>query len=72
MGCILFIMVCGAMPFDDTNVKQMIKFQNERRLRYPPKLDISLKDLLDQMLEPDVTRRANINKVINHPWLNHD
>ena len=60
------------MPFDDTNVKQMIRFQNERRLRYPPKLDISLKDLLDQMLEPDVTRRANIMKVINHPWLRYD
>lgn len=57
------------MPFDDSDIKKMIKVQLEYRLKYPSWFDHILKDLLKHMLEPDVTRRANIDKVIQHPWL---
>lgn len=69
LGCILFIMVCGSMPFDDSDIKKMVKIQLEGRLKYPPRFDPLLRDLLEQMLEPDVTRRTNITKVVQHPWL---
>lgn len=57
------------MPFDDTDIKKMIKVQLERRIKYPSKIDPLVKDLINQMLEPDVTRRANIDKVLRHLWL---
>lgn len=61
------------MPFNDVDLKKMIKAQLERKIKYPSKavdkLDANLVHLINLMLEPDVTRRANIEKVIKHPWL---
>ena len=61
------------MPFNDVDLKKMIKAQLERKIKYPSKavdkLDAQLIHLINLMLEPDVTRRANIEKVIKHPWL---
>ncbi|RNA03037.1 testis-specific serine threonine- kinase 1 [Brachionus plicatilis] len=69
LGCILYIMVCGCMPFDDTDIKKMIKVQLESRIKFSSKTDPIVKDLINQMLEPDVTRRTNIDKVLRHLWL---
>jgi len=61
------------MPFDDSDIKKMIKIQLEGKIKYPSKttdkIDPTVKDLISLMLEPDVTKRANIDKVIKHPWL---
>ena len=62
------------MPFDDSDIKKMIKVQLEGKIKYPSKvidkIDPMAKDLISQMLEPDITKRANIEKVLKHPWLN--
>jgi hypothetical protein len=51
----------------------MIKVQLEGRIKYPSKLSGTLeqqaRDLISKMLEPDVTKRANIDKVLKHQWL---
>jgi hypothetical protein len=57
------------MPFDDSDIKKMIKVQMNKKLKYPVKLDALVQDLISIMLEPDVTRRANIDKILKHPWL---
>lgn len=73
LGCILYIMVCGKMPYDDSDIKKMIKSQYDSKNKFPQKiydrLDPLVKDLINTMLEPDVTKRANIDKVLKHPWL---
>ena len=33
LGVILFIMVCGTMPYDDSNVRKMLKEQLSRKLQ---------------------------------------
>jgi serine kinase len=70
---VLIFKVCGSIPFDDSNLKKMIKFQLEGKLRFPAKMqdkvDPLAKDLIGKMLEPDVMRRANIDKVIKHSWV---
>ena len=38
LGVILFIMVCGTMPYDDSNIRQMLKDQLSRRIRFPPQV----------------------------------
>ena len=62
------------MPYDDSDIKKMIKSQQEGKNKFPSKiydrLDPLVRDLIYIMLEPDVTKRANIDKVIKHPWLN--
>lgn len=60
------------MPYDDRDVKKMLKCQMEK-LKYPPKsqerIDPLVKDLISHMLEVDVTKRYNIDKVLKHRWL---
>jgi len=61
------------MPFDDSDIKKMIKTQldkNRFNVKVFDRLDPLVCDLIYIMLEPDVTKRANIEKVLNHPWLN--
>lgn len=39
MGVILYIMSCGHMPFDDSNVRKMLKVQLRNQIRFPSRLD---------------------------------
>ncbi|KAK4876387.1 hypothetical protein RN001_012809 [Aquatica leii] len=74
MGCILFIMLSAAMPFDDTNLTKMLKSQMNKtacltsacvwQAKSP-----SLSDLFSNLLEPDVSKRYTINDVVNCQWL---
>ncbi|CAB0008643.1 unnamed protein product [Nesidiocoris tenuis] len=41
LGCILFIMICGTMPFDDKDIKKMMKIQTLRRLTFPSRSNLS-------------------------------
>jgi len=73
LGVILFIMSCGTMPYDDSNVRRMLKDQLERRIRLPPaaaaRLSPECKDLINRLIEPDADRRYNIEQVLSHRWL---
>lgn len=67
-------MVCGRMPFDQEDTKRVIKLQLDRRKNKIPskileRLDPHVCDLIYLMLEPDVTKRPNIEKVLRQPWL---
>jgi len=73
LGVILFIMSCGTMPFDDSNIRKMLRDQMERRVKMPPsaaeRLSADCKDLIYKLIEPDAFRRYDINQVLAHPWL---
>jgi serine/threonine protein kinase len=61
------------MPYDDRDVKKMLETQLKSKVKFPSRvtdrLDSSVKDLIHSMLEVDVTKRYNIDKVLKHPWL---
>lgn len=38
VGVILYIMACGHMPFDDSNVKKMLRVQLRNHLKFPPRV----------------------------------
>ncbi|GLV34209.1 uncharacterized protein CBL_00139 [Carabus blaptoides fortunei] len=73
MGCILYIMLTAQMPFDDTNAKRMLKFQQNRTIcfaiYYEMHISSELKKLLTHLLEPDVQKRATILQVAVSKWL---
>nr|XP_033811887.1 testis-specific serine/threonine-protein kinase 2 [Geotrypetes seraphini] len=71
LGVILFIMVCGSMPYDDSNIKRMLRIQKEHRIDFPrnKKLSVECKELIYRMLQPDVARRYTIEDVLSHPWV---
>ena len=73
LGVILFIMVNAAMPFDDSNLKKMLKDQQNRnwhlRSKVKDKLSAEIKDMLLKILEPDVTKRITIDRIGSCPLL---
>ncbi|XP_010875937.1 testis-specific serine/threonine-protein kinase 1 [Esox lucius] len=71
MGVVLFIMLCGSMPYDDSNIKKMLKIQKEHRIDFPRRKVVPLvcKDLIYRMLNPDVSRRIEIDDILKHVWV---
>jgi len=73
LGVILFIMVCGTMPYDDSNVRKMLKDQLSRKVRFPPQaaqnLSDECKDLIHKLIEPNANRRYKIDQILSHSWL---
>ncbi|XP_019875541.1 testis-specific serine/threonine-protein kinase 2 [Aethina tumida] len=76
MGCILYIMTCASMPFDDSNIKKMIKLQLSRHIhaviaKWETRTE-ALKYLLCGLLEPCTKERYTIEDAINSQWLKED
>ncbi|XP_021458380.2 testis-specific serine/threonine-protein kinase 1-like [Oncorhynchus mykiss] len=71
MGVVLFIMLCGSMPYDDSNIKKMLKIQKEHRVDFPRSKTVptECKDLMYRMLNPDVAQRIEIDDILEHVWV---
>ncbi|XP_012697071.1 testis-specific serine/threonine-protein kinase 1-like [Clupea harengus] len=71
MGVVLFIMVCGSMPFDDSNVRKMLKAQKEHHVAFHRSRNPSAEciALIYSMLHPDPLKRIEIGCVTEHLWL---
>ena len=61
------------MPYDDRDVKKMLETQLKGKVKFPSRvldrLDPLVISLINNMLEVDITKRYNIDKVLKHPWL---
>ncbi|XP_036597756.1 testis-specific serine/threonine-protein kinase 2 [Trichosurus vulpecula] len=71
LGVILYIMVCGAMPYDDSDIKKMLRIQKEHRVDFPRSKNLTgeCKDLIYRILQPDVNRRLHIDEILSHSWM---
>ena len=65
------VQVCGSMPYDDSDVKKMIKYQTERKVGFARSKKISdeVKDLIHCILEAQVERRYTVSQITQHPWM---
>lgn len=72
-GCILFTMLCGTMPFDDSNLTKMVQKQLSKDFRYPFKVSGLISDqcktFIKHVLEPDTNKRFAIEDVLESSWL---
>ena len=69
-GIVLFAMLCGYLPFTDSNEQKLFKKIVEGKLYFPYFLSEQAKDLLNKILTKDPLKRITINKIKKHPWFN--
>ncbi|XP_040596648.1 testis-specific serine/threonine-protein kinase 4 isoform X4 [Mesocricetus auratus] len=69
MGVILYTLVVAHLPFDDTNLKKLLR-ETQKEVVFPANLSISqeCKNLIFQMLR-QAAKRATILDVLKDPWM---
>lgn len=71
LGCVLYIMITGSMPYDDENISATVQKQERHQIDYPDDSIISkeVKLLISHLMEPDTKRRATVADIMVHPWI---
>lgn len=67
-GITLFAMVCGFLPFEDTNNDVLYRKITEGKFTIPQFLSDGVKDLLRHILTVDPEKRFKILDIKSHPW----
>ncbi|KAG0173442.1 serine/threonine-protein kinase KIN2 [Apophysomyces sp. BC1034] len=69
-GVVLFVLVCGKVPFDDQNMPALHDKIKRGVVDYPTHLSSECKSLLSRMLVTNPNHRATVSEIIVHPWMN--
>lgn len=71
LGVCLFVMLNDRLPFPFSDIKMMIKKQIARDFKFRLGIEYSdnVKDLVNNMLDPDYVRRPTCLDVCKHVWL---
>uniref|UniRef100_A0A2K6BSI5 Maternal embryonic leucine zipper kinase n=1 Tax=Macaca nemestrina TaxID=9545 RepID=A0A2K6BSI5_MACNE len=72
MGILLYVLMCGFLPFDDDNVMALYKKIMRGKYDVPKWLSPSSILLLQQMLQMDPKKRISMKNLLNHPWIMQD
>lgn len=69
-GVVLYVLVCGKVPFDDPVVSVLHEKIKKGNVEYPSFISKECMSLLSRMLVVDPHKRATLHEVIQHPWMN--
>ncbi|DAZ95662.1 TPA: hypothetical protein N0F65_002459 [Lagenidium giganteum] len=70
LGVILFAMVCGYLPFEDSNTNQLYRKILNADYKMPPFLSHNVQDLIRRVLETSPEKRYTMDHIRQHPWFN--
>ncbi|KAK4698476.1 serine/threonine protein kinase KIN1/2, partial [Phenoliferia sp. Uapishka_3] len=68
-GIVLYVLVCGKVPFDDQSMPALHAKIKRGQVEYPTWLSAECKHLLSRMLVTTPSQRATLTEVISHPWM---
>lgn len=71
-GVVLFVLVCGKVPFDDPSMPVLHQRIKSGIVEYPAWLSPECKHLLSIMLVTNPHQRATMQDVMSHPWMMKD
>lgn len=70
LGIILYVMICGTVPFDDKDIHSLqIKIKNAK-IKFPNFVSKSAKNLISGMLLVNPSNRYSLKEIIGHDWTN--
>ncbi|TGZ85556.1 Pkinase-domain-containing protein [Ascodesmis nigricans] len=67
-GVILFVLLCGTLPFDDEYIPNLFKKIAKGFYTLPSFLSPDAKDLISRMLIVNPMQRITIEEIRKHPW----
>ncbi|OBT69415.1 CAMK/CAMKL/KIN1 protein kinase [Pseudogymnoascus sp. 23342-1-I1] len=68
-GIVLYVLVCGKVPFDDQSMQALHAKIKKGIVEYPSWLSSDCKNLISRMLVTDPKQRATLHEIMNHPWI---
>ncbi|EGG08521.1 uncharacterized protein MELLADRAFT_115980 [Melampsora larici-populina 98AG31] len=68
-GIVLFVLVCGKVPFDDQSMPALHAKIKRGHVDYPTWLSSECKHILSRMLVTNPQNRASLTEVLSHPWM---
>lgn len=68
-GVVLYVLVCGKVPFDDQDVSVLHEKIKRGKVEYPDFLSSEVVSLLSRMLVVNPNKRAGLAEVMSHPWM---
>ncbi|PTU22606.1 hypothetical protein P175DRAFT_0507427 [Aspergillus ochraceoroseus IBT 24754] len=69
-GIVLYVLVCGKVPFDDQSMPKLHAKIKQGVFEYPPGLSTECRHIISRMLVTDPKQRASLAEIMNHPWMN--
>ncbi|EKM76272.1 hypothetical protein AGABI1DRAFT_78686 [Agaricus bisporus var. burnettii JB137-S8] len=68
-GVVLYVLVCGKVPFDDQSMPALHAKIKRGLVEYPVWLSAECKHLLSRILVTNPANRATLHEVLTHPWM---
>ncbi|KAL7983645.1 hypothetical protein Chor_000521 [Crotalus horridus] len=72
LGVVLYVLVCGSLPFDGPNLPSLRQRVLEGRFRIPYFMSQDCEMLIRRMLVVDPTKRITIAQIKQHKWMQGD
>ncbi|KAH9248767.1 hypothetical protein BASA81_013562 [Batrachochytrium salamandrivorans] len=69
LGVILFALLCGHLPFDDDNMKELYKKISTGNYKCPDYLPQDARHLIGRLITVDPKKRATLAEVLEHKWV---
>ncbi|KAF3607241.1 hypothetical protein DY000_02049074 [Brassica cretica] len=67
-GVILYVLLVGYVPFDDSNIASMYRKIQRREYRFPSWISKQARSIIHQMLDPNPETRMSLEAVMNTTW----